>query len=92
LLALLGQADLLVRFIEQLRLPRRVHDRLKTYRRHRDEEQRDDQEGGQQLGVDRGSNSSNPTHQSADWGVALNKRSELFEFGLSLLHRRWIFE
>ena len=92
LFALLGPADLLVRLIEQLRLLRRVHDRLKTYRRHRDEKQRDDQECGQQLGVDGGTNSSDPTHQFAERGMALDKRSELFEFDFSSLRRRPIFE
>jgi hypothetical protein len=86
MLALLSQADLLVRLIQQLALPGRAYDSQKTYDRRRDEKQRDDQESGQQLGVYGSTNSRHPSHPYAQWRSALDKRSELFEFAFWVLH------
>ena len=86
MLALLRQADLLVRLIQQLALPGRAHDSQKTYDRRRDEKQRDDQESSQQLGVHGGANSRHPSHPHAQRRATLDERSELFEFAFWVLH------
>jgi hypothetical protein len=86
MLALLRQADLLVRLIQQLALPGRAHDRQKTYDRRRDEKQRDDEEAGQQLRVDGRSNTRHPSHRCAKRRSTLDERGEFFEFASLFLH------
>ena len=63
-LDLLRPVDALVRLVELPALARRVHERLQADDGHRDEQQRDDQEGEQQLGVNRGADAGDPAHES----------------------------
>ena len=78
-LALLREADELVRVVELLALPRRADDGLQADQRHRDEQQRDDQERGEQLGVDRRANARDPAHEQAQRGSTLDALGELLE-------------
>ena len=85
MLAFLRQTDHFMRFVEQLALMRRADDGLQAHQRHGDKKRRDDQERGEQLGMDRCANSRDPTHQQAERCSTLDTLGELFEFHCRLL-------
>ena len=66
--------------IEQPALPGRAQERVQAHDRHDDEQQRDDQEAAQKLGVNGGANTRDPAHQRAERGSAQNPRRDLLEF------------
>ena len=87
MLAFLCQMDEFMRFVEQLALMRRADDGLQAHQRHGDKQRRDDQERGEQLGMDRCANSRDPTHQQAERCSTLNAFGELFELHCRFFRR-----
>ena len=79
ILDLLGRVDPLMRLIEQPTLSRRAHLRQQARHGHRDEQQRDDQEAGQKLGMDGGANGRHPPHQPAERKPVQELRGDLLE-------------
>ena len=79
------QADALVRLRRAARLcSRSAEDRLHAEGAHRDEQQRDDQERAQQLGVHRGADAGHPAHEGAQRGPRQHDSGDLLELDFRL--------
>jgi hypothetical protein len=79
--------DPLVRIIDKPTVARRVHERLKTDRGHRDEQDSDDEKSDKKLGMNRGTGDSDPAHHTAERRSAQRCRSELFKSDFRALPR-----